>query len=72
MAADPAKPRYSFEQYISLLRNHEQRLEYDHGDIHAMAGSSANHAAISTNMWRALPEHDHPYIQDLSTVVHSI
>jgi Uma2 family endonuclease len=56
LAANPEKRRYSFEQYITLLQNNEQRLEYDHGDIYAMAGSSANHAAISANMWRALDE----------------
>ncbi len=56
MAANPEKRRYSFEQYITLLRNNDQRLEYDHGEIYAMAGSSANHAAISANMWRALDD----------------
>lgn len=56
LAADPEKLRYSFEQYVMLLQNNEQRLEYDHGDIYAMAGSSANHAAISANMWRALED----------------
>ena len=56
LAANPEKRRYSFEQYIRLLRNNDQRLEYDHGEIYAMAGSSANHAAISANMWRALDD----------------
>lgn len=41
---------------MMLLQNNEQRLEYDHGDIYALAGSSANHAAISANMWRALDD----------------
>lgn len=56
VVANPKKWRYSFEQYLTLLRNTEQRLEYDHGDIYAMAGSSANHAAISANLWRALDD----------------
>ena len=56
VAANPEKRRYSFEQYLTLLRNNDQRLEYDHGEIYAMAGSSANHAAISANMWRALDD----------------
>ena len=56
LAANPEKRRYSFEQYITLLRSNDQRLEYDHGEIYAMAGSSANHAAISANMWRALDD----------------
>ena len=56
LAAHPEKRRYSFEQYITLLRNNDQRLEYDHGEIYAMVGSSANHAAISANKWRALDD----------------
>jgi Uma2 family endonuclease len=56
LAANPEKRRYSFEQYLTLLRNNDQRLEYDHGEIYAMAGSSANHAAICANMWRALDD----------------
>ena len=56
LVANPEKRRYSFEQYLTLLRNNDQRLEYDHGEIYAMAGSSANHAAISANMWRALDD----------------
>ena len=56
LAANPEKRRYGFEQYITLLRSNDQRLEYDHGEIYALAGSSANHAAISANMWRALDD----------------
>ena len=56
LAANPERRRYSFEQYLTLLRTTDQRLEYDHGQIYAMAGSSANHAAISANMWRALDD----------------
>ena len=56
LVANPERRRYSFEQYLTLLRNNDQRLEYDHGEIYAMAGSSANHAAISANMWRALDD----------------
>jgi Uma2 family endonuclease len=56
LAANPERPRYSFEQYLTLLRTTDQRLEYDHGQIYAMADSSANHAAISANMWRALDD----------------
>lgn len=56
MAANPEKRRYSFKQYMTLLHNNDQRLEYDHGEIYALAGSSANHAAISANMWRTLDD----------------
>ncbi len=41
---------------MTLLHSREQRLEYDHGDIYALAGSSANHAKISMNMGRALDD----------------
>ena len=56
LAANPERRRYSFEQYLTLLRTTDQRLEYDHGQIYALADSSANHAAISANMWRALDD----------------
>lgn len=56
MAINPKKKLYSFEQYLTLLRHSSQRLEYDHGQIYLMAGSSANHAAISFNMCRALED----------------
>ena len=56
LAANPKRRRYNLEQYLTLLRNNEQRLEYDHGEIYALAGSSANHAAISANMWRAVDD----------------
>ena len=56
LVANPEKRRYSFEQYLTLLRHNDQQLEYDHGEIYAMANSSANHAAISANMWRALDD----------------
>jgi Uma2 family endonuclease len=56
LAANPERRRYSLEQYLTLLRNNEQRLEYDSGEIYAQAGSSANHAAISANMWRAIDD----------------
>ena len=56
VVANPERRHYTFEQYLMLLRNNDQRLEYDHGEIYAMAGSSANHAAISANMWRALDD----------------
>src|SRR5579884_3273579 len=56
LAGPPERRRYSLEQYLMLLQNNEQRLEYDSGEIYALVGSSANHAAISANMWRALDD----------------
>jgi len=41
---------------MMLLQNSEQRLEYDSGYIYAMAGSTANHTAISANVWRVLDD----------------
>lgn len=56
MAANPEKKRYTLQQYLTILQNSDKRLEYDHGEIYAMAGSSANHARISYNMCRALDD----------------
>ncbi len=56
LSANPEKTRYSFEQYMTLLRNTDQRLEYDSGYIYALAGSSANHTKISMNMGQALDD----------------
>lgn len=56
MAANPEKPYYSLQQYLTMLHNSERRLEYDHGEIYAMAGGSANHVRLSQNMWRALDD----------------
>lgn len=56
MAANPEKTHYSFEQYLLMLQNGEGRMEYDHGEIYAMAGSTSNHASLSANMWRVLDD----------------
>jgi len=56
MASDPRRRSSTFEEYLSLLRNSNRRLAFDHGEISAMAGSSANHAAISFNICRALDD----------------
>jgi Uma2 family endonuclease len=56
MAANPERKYYSLQQYMTMLRNSERRLEYDRGDIYAMAGGSANHVRLSQNMWRALDD----------------
>ncbi len=56
LSANLERQHYSFEQYLALLQSSKQRLEYDHGYIYALAGSSANHADISANMWRVLDD----------------
>jgi Uma2 family endonuclease len=56
MAANPENQYYTFQEYLTMLQNGERRLEYDHGEIYAMAGSSPNHVRISFNMCRALDD----------------
>jgi Uma2 family endonuclease len=56
MATRPEGRHFTFEEYLLLLRGSNQRLEFDRGEIYAMAGSSANHAAILFNMCRALDD----------------
>ncbi|MGH2479531.1 MAG: Uma2 family endonuclease [Ktedonobacteraceae bacterium] len=55
MAANPEEHRYyTYEQYLLLLQNGEQRAEYDHGEVSFMAGSTSNHARISFNLCKEL------------------
>jgi len=42
--------RYSAEEYLVLERESEERHEYLDGEIYAMAGESAEHGAICTNL----------------------
>ncbi len=56
MATNPEKKYYTFDQYLLLLQNSDKRMEYDHGEIYLMAGSSANHARISFNMCKTLDD----------------
>lgn len=56
MATNPEKRRYTMQQYLTLLQNGDRKMEYDHGEIYVMAGSSANHTRISFNLCRALDD----------------
>ena len=57
MAANPEEHRYyTYEQYLLLLQNGEQRAEYDHGEVSFMAGSTSNHARISFNLCKELDD----------------
>lgn len=56
MATNPENRRYTLEQYLMMLQNSERRMEYDHGEIFVMVGSSANHVRISQNMCKALDQ----------------
>ena len=52
MTALAKKKKYTSEEYLALEEKAEHRSEYDDGIIVAMAGSSLNHAQITTNISR--------------------
>ena len=54
MAMRSAKQYMSFEQYLLLVNNSEQRYEYHDGQVRLLAGVSSNHAAIALNFGVAL------------------
>lgn len=45
-----SRRQYTFEDYVSLQRGIEVKLEYFNGDIYVMAGWSAGHNRISRNV----------------------
>lgn len=55
MSALP-KPYLTIEEYIELDKNSEERFEYFDGEIFAMAGSSPNHARISSRICSLLEQ----------------
>ncbi|MDX2043345.1 MAG: Uma2 family endonuclease [Acidobacteriota bacterium] len=55
MSALP-KPYLTIEEYIELDKNSEERFEYFDGEIFAMAGSSHNHARISSRICSLLEQ----------------
>jgi Uma2 family endonuclease len=50
MSVAQSEPRYTIEEYLTLERAAEERLEYLDGYIYAMAGESPEHADICTNL----------------------
>ncbi len=46
----------SFEQYLLLINNSNQRYEYHDGQVRLLAGGSSNHAAIALNLGVALDQ----------------
>lgn len=56
MAANPEKKLYTMQQYITMLQDSDQKIEYDHGEIHVREFSTSNHVRISQNMCRALDD----------------
>ena len=45
---------YSVKEYFELQAELDQKLEYHDGHIYMMAGGTANHSIIATNMGRWL------------------
>jgi Uma2 family endonuclease len=56
MATNPAHHHMSFEQYLLLVNNSDQRYEYYDGEVRLMAGGSSNHATIALNFGVALDQ----------------
>jgi Uma2 family endonuclease len=56
MAMQSAKQHMSFEQYLLLASNSDQRYEYWDGEVRLMAGGSSNHATIALNFAVALDQ----------------
>lgn len=48
-----SRRQYTLDEYFSLQRGVELKLEYYDGEIHAMAGGSADHNRVSRNVLRA-------------------
>ena len=44
------KRKYTFEEYIDLLKTSDERYEYFDGDVVAMSGGKIAHSAISSNV----------------------
>lgn len=56
MATNPAQQHMSFEQYLLLVSNSDQRYEYYDGEVRLMAGGSSDHATIAFNFGVALDQ----------------
>ncbi len=52
----PAKKTYTPEEYLAQEEQSEERHEYYHGEIFAMAGGSANHNRITRNVLTSLDQ----------------
>ena len=54
MAMRSERQYISFEQYLLLLNNSDQKYEYHDGQVRLLAGGSSDHAAIALNFGVAL------------------
>ena len=70
MAMRSARQHISFEHYLLLVSNSDQKYEYHDGQVRLLAGGSSNHAAIALNLGVALDSalgddsHCRPYVAD--------
>lgn len=51
-----SRRQYTLDDYVSMQRGVELKLEYFNGEIYAMAGRSANHNRISLNILRVFAD----------------
>ncbi len=50
----PKQANYSVAEYMEIDRQSTEKIEYNNGDIFAMAGESLTHSLLSSNMNVAL------------------
>jgi Uma2 family endonuclease len=54
MDINPDKQYFTVQEYIDLQMKNKPRMEYDHGEIFVLAGSTSYHALLAQNMFYAL------------------
>lgn len=50
----PSRHRHSYDEYLALESDSEIKLEYDAGEIYAMAGGSLRHSALTSRITAAI------------------
>ncbi len=56
MAANPKTQHYTFDEYLALEQTQQQRYEYWHGELFAMAGGTRRHNRLVGNTRRLLED----------------
>jgi Uma2 family endonuclease len=70
MAMQSSRQHMSYEHYLLMVSNSDQRYEYWDGEVRLLAGGSSNHATITLNFGVALDQAlddtspCHPYVTD--------
>jgi len=54
IAPAPSRHHYSYDEYLALESDSEIKLEYDAGEIYAMAGGSLRHSALASRITAAI------------------